>query len=77
MGLPQEQRPMTSEQLGKDSQKKDLELVLEQGVAVFHRGKKRRGCYSEDPTCGKALGGERMVSSEKQDASPGSSGEHG
>lgn len=68
---------MTSEQLEKESQKKDLELVLEQGVAVFHRGKKRSGCYSEDPARGKALGGESMVSSEKQNSSPGSNREHG
>lgn len=31
---------MTSEKLKNDSKRKDLELVLEEWMGVFHRGKK-------------------------------------
>lgn len=31
---------MTSEEMKKDSERKDLKLVLEEWMPVFHRGKK-------------------------------------
>lgn len=53
---------MTSEELKKAPQRKDLELFCNKGGSFQGGGRKRSVFYSKDPTWGGALAGESLVS---------------